>query len=173
CYKCHEVKGETFPSTADTENVGPELSAMAPLHDVEYFAESIVNPRKAAEKGKMPSFNDSMTVQELVDLVAYLKSLKAPRAAPADVGRAIDGALAAHREWSRMDWRDRAAIFLRAADLLAGPYRMVLNAATMLGQSKTVYQAEIDAACELIDFWRFNVAFAEEIYRQQPFSSPA
>jgi len=83
CYKCHEVKGETFPSTADTENVGPELSAMAPLHDVEYFAESIVNPRKAVEKGKMPSFNDSMTVQELVDLVAYLKSLKPPRAAPA------------------------------------------------------------------------------------------
>src|SRR5712691_9704974 len=88
------------------------------------------------------------------------------------VWRAIDAALAAHREWSRMDWRDRAAIFLRAADLLAGPYRMVLNAATMLGQSKTVHQAEIDAACELIDFWRFNVAFAEEIYRQQPFSSP-
>src|SRR5712691_3691094 len=83
CYKCHEVKGETFPSTPDKENVGPELSAMAPLHDVEYFAESIVNPRKAVEKGKMPSFNDSMTVQELVDLVAYLKSLKAPRAAPA------------------------------------------------------------------------------------------
>ncbi len=83
CYKCHEVKGETFPSTADKENVGPELSAMAPLHDVEYFAESIVNPRKAVEKGKMPSFNDSMTVQELVDLVAYLKSLKPPRAAPA------------------------------------------------------------------------------------------
>src|SRR2546428_299597 len=94
------------------------------------------------------------------------------KAGPADVGRAIDAALAAHREWSRMDWRDRAAIFLRAADLLAGPYRMVLNAATMLGQSKTVHQAEIDAACELIDFWRFNVTFAEEIYRQQPFSSP-
>ena len=83
CYKCHEVKGETFPSTADKENVGPELSAMAPLHDVEYFAESIVNPRKAVEKGRMPSFNDSMTVQELVDLVAYVKSLKPPRAAPA------------------------------------------------------------------------------------------
>src|SRR5437899_1892381 len=94
------------------------------------------------------------------------------KAGPADVGRAIDAALAAHREWSRMDWRDRAAIFLRAADLLAGPYRMVLNAATMLGQSKTVHQAEIDAACELIDFWRFNATFAEEIYRQQPFSSP-
>ncbi len=89
-----------------------------------------------------------------------------------EVARAIDAALAAHRDWSRMDWHDRAAIFLKAADLLAGPARMVLNAATMLGQSKTVHQAEIDAACELIDFWRFNVAYAEEIYRQQPQSSP-
>ena len=89
-----------------------------------------------------------------------------------EVQRAIDAAGAAHREWSRLPWQERAAIFLRAADLLAGPYRMILNAATMLGQSKTAHQAEIDAACELIDFWRFNVAWAEEIYRQQPLSSP-
>ena len=89
-----------------------------------------------------------------------------------EVQRAIDAAGAAHREWSRLPWQERAAIFLRAADLLAGPYRMILNAATMLGQSKTAHQAEIDAACELIDFWRFNVAWAEEIYRQQPISSP-
>src|SRR2546428_5123942 len=66
----------------------------------------------------------------------------------------------------------RAAIFLKAADLLTGPYRQVLNAATMLGQSKTAHQAEIDAACELIDFWRFNVHYAEQIYRQQPLSAP-
>src|SRR4029450_5449929 len=72
----------------------------------------------------------------------------------------------------RLPFPDRAAIFLKAADLLAGPYRMTLNAATMLGQSKTAHQAEIDAACELIDFWRFNVAFAGEIYRRQPLSSP-
>ena len=94
------------------------------------------------------------------------------KAGAKDVARAIDAALVAHREWSRMSWEDRAAIFLKAADLLAGPYRMALNAATMLGQSKTAHQAEIDAACELIDFWRFNVAYAEEIYRQQPASSP-
>src|SRR5439155_1220857 len=94
------------------------------------------------------------------------------KAGTAEVAHAIDAALGAHRAWSRMAWHDRAGIFLRAAELLAGPYRMVLNAATMLGQSKTVHQAEIDAACELIDFWRFNVAFAEEIYRQQPLSSP-
>ena len=93
------------------------------------------------------------------------------KAGGAEVQRAIDAAGAAHRDWSRRPFHDRAAIFLRAADLLAGPYRMKLNAATMLGQSKTAHQAEIDAACELIDFWRFNVAFAEEIYRQQPLSS--
>jgi len=94
------------------------------------------------------------------------------KAGAAEVQRAIDAAGAAYREWSRLPWQERAAIFLRAADLLAGPYRMMLNAATMLGQSKTAHQAEIDAACELIDFWRFNVAWAEEIYRQQPQSSP-
>jgi 1-pyrroline-5-carboxylate dehydrogenase len=94
------------------------------------------------------------------------------RAAAPEVARAIDAARAASGEWAAMPFEQRAAVFLRAADLLAGPYRMVLNAATMLGQSKTVHQAEIDAACELIDFWRFNVAYAEEIYRQQPASSP-
>ena len=94
------------------------------------------------------------------------------RAGAAEVGQAVAAALEAHREWSRTSWPARAAIFLKAADLLAGPYRQVLNAATMLGQSKTVHQAEIDAACELVDFWRFNVAWAEEIYAQQPRSSP-
>lgn len=94
------------------------------------------------------------------------------KAGPKEVAQAIGAALEAHRTWSRMPWEHRAAVFLKAADLLAGPYRMVLNAATMLGQSKTAHQAEIDAACELIDFWRFNPAYAEEIYRQQPRSSP-
>jgi 1-pyrroline-5-carboxylate dehydrogenase len=94
------------------------------------------------------------------------------RAGTQEVSRAVEAALAAHRSWSSLPWPDRAAIFLRAAELLAGPYRMTLNAATMLGQSKTAHQAEIDAACELIDFWRYNVAYADEIYRQQPGSSP-
>jgi 1-pyrroline-5-carboxylate dehydrogenase len=94
------------------------------------------------------------------------------QAGDAEVRRAIDAALAAHADWSRMAWEDRAAIFLRAADLLAGPWRMRLNAATMLGQSKTAFQAEIDSACELIDFWRFNAHFMEQIYREQPQSSP-
>ena len=87
------------------------------------------------------------------------------------VQRAIRAAADAHQEWSRMPWQSRAAIFLKAADLLAGPYRPVLNAATMLGQSKTVHQAEIDAAAELIDFWRFNVHYMQEIYKEQPESS--
>jgi 1-pyrroline-5-carboxylate dehydrogenase len=89
-----------------------------------------------------------------------------------EVDAAIDAAAKAWPEWSRMDWQDRAAIFLRAADLLAGPYRQVLNAATMLGQSKTCHQAEIDAACELIDFFRFNAYYLQQIYSEQPESQP-
>ncbi len=88
-----------------------------------------------------------------------------------EVVRAVEAALAARRAWVRMDWQDRAAIFLRAADLLAGPWRDTINGATMLGQSKNAYQAEIDAACELIDFWRFNVWYMQQIYEEQPFSS--
>ncbi len=88
CYSCHEVKGEKFPGVSETGKAGPELAAMAPHHPPEFFAESIVNPGAFIEKGKgyaaadrsskMPSFNDSLTVQELVDLVAYLKALKLP-----------------------------------------------------------------------------------------------
>ena len=89
----------------------------------------------------------------------------------ADVKKAIDVALEARKHWSVMDWEQRAAIFLKAADLIAGPYRAELNAATMLGQSKNAYQAEIDSACEIIDFLRLNVNFMTDIYRQQPESS--
>jgi 1-pyrroline-5-carboxylate dehydrogenase len=93
------------------------------------------------------------------------------QAGPKEVQAAIDAALAARREWAAMDWHDRAAIFLKAADLLAGPNRSLLNAATMLGQSKNAFQAEIDSACELIDFLRFNCYYATEIYRSQPGSA--
>lgn len=85
---------------------------------------------------------------------------------------AMDAAVSAREKWGRMPWEHRAAIFLRAAELLAGPWRDVINASTMLGQSKTAYQAEIDSACELIDFLRFNVYFAQEMYRQQPNNAP-
>jgi 1-pyrroline-5-carboxylate dehydrogenase len=88
----------------------------------------------------------------------------------AEVEQAIAAAREAWKDWAATPWEERAAVFLRAAEMLAGPYRQVLNAATMLCQSKTVHQAEIDSACELIDFWRFNVAFAEKIYLEQPLS---
>jgi len=94
------------------------------------------------------------------------------QAGPQEVARAVEAAARARREWASLGWTDRAAVFLRAAELLAGPWRQVLNAATMLGQSKTAFQAEIDSACEIIDFWRFNVAFADGIYEQQPISPP-
>lgn len=87
------------------------------------------------------------------------------------VKQAIDAALKSKKAWSDMHWEQRAAIFLKAADLIAGPYRAKLNAATMLGQSKNAYQAEIDSACEMIDFLRLNVNFMTDIYRQQPDSS--
>ncbi|MFL6110785.1 MAG: L-glutamate gamma-semialdehyde dehydrogenase, partial [Catenulispora sp.] len=89
-----------------------------------------------------------------------------------DVRAAIEASRAAASAWRRMSFDDRAAIFLKAADLLSGPWRTTLAAATMLGQSKTCYQAEIDTPCELVDFWRFNVHFGRQILTEQPISSP-
>lgn len=88
------------------------------------------------------------------------------------VHQAIDAALSARESWANLSWENRAAIFLKAAELIAGPYRAKINAATMLGQSKNAYQAEIDSACELIDFLRFNVSYMTQIYQEQPNSSP-
>ncbi len=89
-----------------------------------------------------------------------------------EVTRAIAAAADARREWAELSWEARAAVFLRAAELLAGPWRDTMNAATMLGQSKTAYQAEIDAACELADFWRYNVSYMHRLMSEQPISSP-
>ncbi len=89
------------------------------------------------------------------------------------VQQAIEAARQAHREWSRWPWEDRAAVILKAAELLATTSRQTLNAATMLGQSKTAFQAEIDSACELVDFWRFNPHYAQELYAEQPISTSA
>jgi 1-pyrroline-5-carboxylate dehydrogenase len=97
---------------------------------------------------------------------------RAANATQSDATEAIDAALAAAPGWADLGFEQRAAVFLRAADLLAGSWRDTSNAATMLGQGKTVQQAEIDAACELIDFWRFNVAFARRIFEDQPISPP-
>jgi 1-pyrroline-5-carboxylate dehydrogenase len=90
----------------------------------------------------------------------------------AHVQQAIDAALAAKPKWEALPWEDKAAIFLKAADLLRGPFRDVINASTMLGQSKNVMQAEIDAACELVDFFIFNVQYMTDLYKEQPESSP-
>src|SRR5947208_3220804 len=93
-------------------------------------------------------------------------------AGPEHIQQAIDAAATARREWASWPWDDRAAVLLKAAELLSTTWRATLNAATMLGQSKTVFQSEIDAVSEMIDFWRFNCAFAEELYSEQPISSP-
>jgi 1-pyrroline-5-carboxylate dehydrogenase len=94
------------------------------------------------------------------------------KAGAAEVRQAVDASMKAWKEWSNWPWEDRLAVFQRAADLLATRWRPVVNAATMLGQSKTAHQAEIDAACELIDFLRFNTYFAQQLYQEQPFSGP-
>jgi len=94
------------------------------------------------------------------------------RAGPEEVERAVRASIDARREWSTMRWESRAAVFLKAAELLATKHRAAINASTMLGQSKTVYQAEIDAACEMIDFFRWNCHFAEQLYAMQPGDSP-
>jgi 1-pyrroline-5-carboxylate dehydrogenase len=93
-------------------------------------------------------------------------------AEPKHIKQAIAAALEARREWSMWPLEDRAAVLLKAAELLATSWRATVNASTMLGQAKTVFQSEIDAACELIDFWRFNVSYAQDLYSEQPANSP-
>src|SRR5437867_6467522 len=95
------------------------------------------------------------------------------KASPKHVEQAIAAAKRAQADWANWPWEDRAAVFLKAAELLATTWRDTLNAATMLGQSKTVFQAEIDSACELIDFWRYNPHYAQDLYSEQPLSTPA
>ena len=92
------------------------------------------------------------------------------RGGPEHVQQAIDAAKAAHSEWSQTPWHERVAVFLRASELLSGPWRSTINAATMLNQSKTAHQAEIDAVCEMVDFWRFNAEFLTRVYSEQPYS---
>ena len=145
------------------------------------------------ERAELLAMYDKMHQQEPIDIPMYIgsekvytsnkKHLTSPHdhkklLAHYNVGDAkhvevaIEKALAAKAAWSALPWEERAAVFLRAADLLAGPFRAKMNAATMLAQSKNVFQAEIDAACELIDFFRFNVQYMSEIYREQPESLP-
>jgi mono/diheme cytochrome c family protein len=101
CHSCHEIRGERFPTPSEPGRLGPELSAMGPLHEAAYFVEAIVNPNAVVDRGrgyeaadgtsKMPSYNDSLTVQELIDLVAYLKTLRPPATGPAGSGAGAPG----------------------------------------------------------------------------------
>jgi 1-pyrroline-5-carboxylate dehydrogenase len=118
---------------------------------------------------RMPGGPEFEVVQPHRHAAVLGRSAQATRMEAEDAVRAAKDAAPG---WQELSFDDRAAVFLKAADLLAGPWRQTLNAATMLGQSKTCYQAEIDSACELIDFWRFNVHFAREILAEQPISSP-
>ena len=145
------------------------------------------SPEKAALKSQLDAFADGSVEIPLIiggrevttgDVGAcvlphdYRKQVATyHRGNAGTVDQAIAAAAAARPGWSEMSWESRAAIFLKAAELLAGRYRPIVNAATMLNQSKTVFQAEIDAACELIDFWRFNVSYLPDIYGQQPESA--
>ena len=121
--------------------------------------------------GKEVRTNDTVDIfppHELSHKIAHYHKGKTEH-----IYQAIETALKAREKWANLHWEDRASIFLKAADLISGPYRAAINAATMLGQSKNAYQAEIDAACELADFLRFNVHFASQIYADQPISAPA
>ena len=142
------------------------------------------SPEKVTLKGRLAELSDARTDVPMVIGGKRVKGserrlLNSPHrkdlviaqcavGAQKDVNAAITAALKAREAWAAAPFADRAAVFLRAAALLAGPWRDTINAATMLGQSKTVHQAEIDAACELVDFLRFNVWYAEQIYAQQP-----
>ncbi|MDT5029611.1 MAG: 1-pyrroline-5-carboxylate dehydrogenase, partial [Micromonosporaceae bacterium] len=132
----------------------------------------------AAERIDLPTTIDgvsSLAAGDRIDVVQphrHRAVLGVTAESPASEWQAaVDAALRAAPAWRETSYDDRAAVLLRAADLLAGPWRDTLNAATMLGQSKTCFQAEIDSACELIDFLRFNVAFGRQVLAEQPISS--
>ena len=154
------VKGYT-PGSAERASLSAMYTKMynqEPIDVPMYIGSSLV---RTEEKLALTS------PQEHAKVLGYLN-----RGTKHHVIEAIDTALAARERWSQLPWEHRAAIFLRAADLLAGPYRDRMNAATMLGQGKNAHQAEIDAACEFIDFLRFNVLYMQQIYNEQPGSQP-
>ena len=147
------------PERAELEQKLAEFSAAEPVEILGVFGDER-RPGAGTERLDVRMPSDHAHVLGVVQQANH-----------ADTEQAIAGAMAAAPGWAALPFEERAAVFLRAADLIAGPYRAAMNAATMLGQGKTAQQAEIDSACELIDFLRFNVAFAEEIYSNQPRSS--
>lgn len=148
------------PGSAERKALQAKLADMrSEVRDIPMFIGS-----EEIRTGKKLSLHPPHDHQHLLGY--YYKSEKQ------HVTDAINAALAAREKWTNLNWEHRASIFLKAAELIAGPYRAELNAATMLGQSKNAFQAEIDSACEIIDFLRFNVQFMTEIYSMQPQSSP-
>ncbi|KAG9079943.1 1-pyrroline-5-carboxylate dehydrogenase [Ceratobasidium sp. 370] len=160
-FKVPQVDNEPMRAYApgSSERAGLEAALAKMQKELPFEVPCIINgkPVKTGRIAKQPMPHDHAN-----HLCAYHE------AGPAEVSAAIDGAVAARYEWESLPWSDRAAIFLRAADLVSGKYRYQLMAATMLGQGKNVWQAEIDAAAELADFLRFGVKFVEELYSQQP-----
>jgi 1-pyrroline-5-carboxylate dehydrogenase len=152
------------PGTPERESLKLRLAAMAKQTGKDRIEIPLVIGGKEVRTGKL---------QKVVMPHAHGEVLAEFHVAgPKELMAAADAALKAKGEWESLAWHERAAIFLKAADLLAGPWRDTLNAATMLGQSKNAYQAEIDSACELIDFLRFNAKFYQQIQDEQPISSP-
>ncbi len=157
----NEPVREYAPGSPERERLVTELAALN-------AAEPIDLPNVIAGKHTMGG-GDRIDVVQPHRHGAVLGTLT--NAGHSEASAAVDAAVAAKRAWAATPFDERAAVFLRAADLLAGPWREKLAAATMLGQSKTAYQAEIDSSCELADFWRFNVTFARQLMAQQPVSS--
>jgi 1-pyrroline-5-carboxylate dehydrogenase len=148
------------PGTSDREKLGQALKR---LKGMKIEVPMIIGGKEVKTKDKV----DMTTPHDHGFVLGhYYKGGKK------EVEDAVKAALEAKASWEAMDWADRASIFLRAADLIAGKYRYELNAATMLAHDKNIFQAEIDAVCELVDFWRYNVYFAEQIYDQQPDNQP-
>ncbi|MCX6196894.1 MAG: aldehyde dehydrogenase family protein, partial [Flavobacteriia bacterium] len=146
----------------------PEKIALIEKYNEMYAQEPIDVPMYIGSKEVRTQIKKALTSpQDHKKVLGYFNLGEAKH-----VEDAINTALEARTKWANMPWEQRAAIFLKAADLLAGPFRYKMNAATMLGQSKNVFQAEIDASCELIDFLRFNVQYMTQIYKEQPESSP-
>ena len=163
-YNIPEVKNEPIKSYAPGTPERKELkNKLAELRSVEVEVPMVIGGKNVYTENKVRMFPP----HDIKHTLGYYNQGDGTH-----VQMAIDAALAARSRWNELSWQHRSAIFLKAADLFAGPYRAKINAATMLGQSKNAFQAEIDAACEMADFFRFGVRCVTEIYKMQPESSP-